>query len=532
MTHRLFTIAALATVAVAASPASARTKQIVPYIEVGQVLTADLGNGSDVLTYSTVAGGIDASVQTNRVEAQISYRYEHRFSYDKRLTDSDVHSGLARAAVRVAPGFSVEGGAVATRARSDIRGAAPGVLVGNVNNISQVYSVYGGPTVGTHVGPVGLSASYRYGYTKVEAPGATGVAPGQPRVDVFDDSKSQIAQASANLKSGTVLPVGITVSAAWERDDARQLSQRYEGKYGRADLVLPVTRSLALLGGAGYEKIEVSQRDPLLDSTGQPVVDRNGRFQEVPGSPRRIAYDFEGIYFDAGVMWRPSPRTQLEARVGKRYGSTSFTGSFSYQPSKSLAVRLGVYDGIQTFGRQLQSGISSIPTSFNANNDALGGQFNGCVFGAQGGAAGNCLNGALQSVSTSAYRARGVDAIISYNRGPYTFGAGAGYANRRFVAPSGALSVNDVTDQSYYVQAFIARALDSRTTIDANIFGNYYTSGIAGARGVYGAGATGSLSRSFGRLSARGSVGVYSFSQDGAATAVSVQALLGARYQF
>lgn len=516
-----------------AAPADARRRVIVPYIEVGQVLTADLNRGGDVLTYSTVAAGIDAAVEGRTVTGQASYRYEYRIGYDRRLADSDVHSGLASVAVKVAPGLGFDAGGVATRARSDIRGAAPGVLVGNVANISQIYSVYGGPTLGTHVGPVGVSGSYRIGYTKAEAPGFTGVAAGQPRFDVFDESTSQIAQASLNLKSGTVLPVGLTVSGGWARDDASQLGQRYEGKYGRGDILVPVAPTLALIGGVGYENIKISQRDVLLDATGAPVVDRNGRFASAPGAPRRIAYNFDGIYYDAGVVWRPSSRTQVEARVGERYGSTSVTGSISYQPSASVAIRVGVYDGIQTFGRQLQGNIANTPASFVTSQNVLGNDFNGCVFGAQGGAAGNCLNGALQSISTSAYRARGVDAVVSVNRGPLTFGVGAGYANRRFVTPVGnLLALTSISDESYYLQGFVARALDSRTTIDANVFANYYSSGLPGAPGVYGFGATGGISRQFGRLSARASAGIYTFGQDSAETAVSVQALLGARYQF
>ena len=180
MTRALIIGAALAAT-LAASPALAqdRQKSIAPYIELGQVLTADLQSG-DVLTYSTVAAGVDASVQTRRAQVQISYRYERRISWDKQVGDDDVHSGLARAAVKLAPGFSIEGGALATRARSDMRGAAPGNLAGNVDNISQIYSAYAGPTLATNVGPVSVGASYRYGYTKVESPGATGRRAGQP----------------------------------------------------------------------------------------------------------------------------------------------------------------------------------------------------------------------------------------------------------------------------------------------------------------------------------------------------------------
>jgi len=308
-----------------ASPASAadhaRHKSIAPYIEIGQVLTSDLQTG-DVLTYSTVAAGVDASIQTRQAQVQISYRYERRISWDKKVGDDDVHSGLARAAVQVVPGFTMEGGALATRTRSDIRGAAPGVLAGNVDNISQVYAAYAGPTLSSHVGPVSVGASYRFGYTKVESPGATGVAPGSAPLDRFDHSTSHVVQATAGVKAGRVLPVGITVSGAYERENASQLSQRYEAKYARADVVLPVTGTLALTAGGGYEKITVSQKDALL-AGGNPVVDSKGRFKTDPNSPRRIAYETDGFIYAGGVVWRPSPCTTLQARVGKRYGGIS-----------------------------------------------------------------------------------------------------------------------------------------------------------------------------------------------------------------
>ena len=119
---------------------------------------------------------------------------------------------------------------------------------------------------------------------------------------------------------------------------ASQLSQRYEGKYARGDVVLPVLPTLALTAGVGYEKIEVSQKDPLLDAAGNPVTDSKGRFVTDPASPRRIAYETDGLIYDAGVIWRPSPRTTLQARVGRRYGGMTYTGSLSYAASKSLGA--------------------------------------------------------------------------------------------------------------------------------------------------------------------------------------------------
>ena len=297
-------------------------KYIAPYIEVGQVLDADL-TYDDVLTYSEVAAGVEAGIATRSAQAQLSYRYERDIGWGKHLHDSDYHQGLARAAVGVAPGVSIEGGALAARARADIRSAAPAASNPNGDNLSQVYAVYAGPTIGTHVGAVGVSGSYRFGYTKVESPGFVPLGPDQPRLDRFDSATSNVAQASLNLAAGDVLPVGVTVSGGWDREDADQLDQRYDGKFARADVVAPVSRTLALEAGVGYEKITIGQRDAVVDENGAPVVDKHGRFVTDKSSPRRIAYRTDGLIYDGGVLWRPSPRTELEAHIGHRYGGTS-----------------------------------------------------------------------------------------------------------------------------------------------------------------------------------------------------------------
>lgn len=518
-----------------ATPAQARNdkaKVIAPYIEIGQVVTADLQT-DDVLTYTTVAAGIGAEVHTRQADVQVSYRYERRISYDKRVGDDDVHSGLALATVKVAPGLSVEAGAIATRVRSDIRGAAPGNLAGNVDNISQVYSAYVGPTLATHVGPVGVAASYRYGYTKAEAPGATGVAPGSPKLDVFDSAQSHVVNVSAGTKAGTVLPVGVNVAAAYERDTASQLSQRYETKLARGDVVLPVLPTLALTAGAGYEKITVSQKDAVRDATGAPVTDRNGRFQTDQASPRRIAYQTDGLIYDAGIIWRPSSRTTLQARAGHRYGGMTYTGSLSYAASRSLGIQVGVYDSVDTFGRQLRNGLSNLPASFIDQRDAFGQQFSGCTFGAASSAAGGCLTGVFQSISTAAYRSRGIDAVVAAKRGPVSFGVGGGYANRRFSAPAtGGFTIDGTTDQSYYLEGFVGVPIDRNSGVNATVIGNYYESGIAAAPGVYSTAATGSYYHNFGRISTTATAGIYAFSQQGTDDQRSAQGQVAVRYQF
>ena len=254
-----------------------RKADIAPYIEIQQVLVADVKDGSDVLTYTSVAAGIDSSVRTRGAEAQVNLRYERRFFYQDNLGDDDIVTGLARGAVQVVPNvLSLEAGGIATRSRIDLRGEAPSNTVGNIDNVTQVYSVYAGPNLSTRVGDLDVNANYRVGYTKVENKSTGTLPPGQLPIDVFDDSVSHSASASVGMQPGD-LPFGWSVSGAWEREDGGQLDQRFEGKYVRADVTVPVSSNLALVGGVGYEDIEISERDAVRDINGNPVIGDDGR---------------------------------------------------------------------------------------------------------------------------------------------------------------------------------------------------------------------------------------------------------------
>ncbi|AJP74475.1 hypothetical protein TS85_12175 [Sphingomonas hengshuiensis] len=513
-------------------PALAQRTRVSPYIEASQVLSADLSGGGDVLTYSTVAAGVDASVQTRRVEVQVSYKYERRFAYDGSLANDQTHSGLARARARVAPGLTIEGGAIATRTRADIRGDAAGTTQGNIRNSSQLYSGYVGPNLQTHVGPVFANAAYRFGYTKVEAPGATGVDASAAQLDRFDDSKVHVATASVGVKSGVVLPVGVTVSGSYTREDAGQLDQRFEGKYVRGDLVVPVLPTLALTAGVGYDKIQVSQRDALRDTAGNAVTDANGRYVTDPASPRRLAYDLDAAFWDGGVIWRPGRRTFLEARVGRRYGSMSYTGSASYQIGRGSGVQIGVYDNVQTFGQQVGSALSTLPTSFVTTTDPFGNEFGGCIYGTTGAAAGGCLNNVFASAATSAYRSRGITGVAVLNRGSTRLGIGGGYARRTFIAPSNSAgaAINGTSDESYYLQGFGSTDIGRNGALSSSVYASYYTTDLA-SDAVLGWGANTAYTHRFGPLGATASLGIFGFEKDGD-TSAAAQALLGLRYGF
>ncbi len=522
----------LAMVAVQPAQAQSRNVEVTPYLEVQQVLVADLKNGSEVLTYTTVAAGLETSIQTRQAEAQVNVRYERRFFYEDDIGDDDILSGLARGSVQVVPNvLALEAGGIATRSRIDLRGESPTNTVGNIDNVTQVYSIYAGPSLSTNIGALDVNANYRVGYTKVESEDTGILPPGQLPIDIFDDSVSHSASASVGMSPGD-LPFGWSVGAGYEREDAGQLDQRFEGKYVRADVTVPVTPTVALVGGVGYEDIEISERDALRDVNGDPVVDNDGRLVTDEASPRLLSYDEDGLIWDAGVLWRPSRRTSLEARVGRRYGSTTYAGSLGYQPNENTSLNVSVYDTVSGFGNLLNDNLASLGTSFSSSRNPLSGELNGCAFGQTSSL---CFNDALQSAASSSFRARGVNAQLAYGYNGWNTAVAAGYSRRRFFASQlgGLSSVDGLVDENYYANLSIGRQIDARSSFDTNVYANLLDSGFAGAPNVLALGANAAYYRQIiPGLTGTAAVGLDSFQQDGFDSELTASALLGLQYEF
>jgi hypothetical protein len=334
------------------------------------------------------------------------------------------------------------------------------------------------------------------------------------------------------------LPVGWNVSGQYSRENSGQLDQRFETAGVRGDLVYPVSQSVAVIGGVGYEKLKESQRAALLDASGNAVVNAKGRFVTDTASPRLLGYNFDGIYWDVGVQWRPSRRTSLEASVGRRYGSMSYTGSVSWAASEHSSLQLGVYNQVETFGGQLNRATKSIPNGFNRNATGRGQQFGGCTF-SQGGdgksPGGGCLNSALGSINTGVFRTRGASLQWAAESGRMSYGLGAGYSQRKFLSGNipGTFAITGTQDEEAFVQGDVGYALDARSNIDFGAYGNYFNSGIDGAPDVINAGVTGSYQRELGRhLSAHAALGLYSFHVDGDTGDLNMNAQVGVRYSF
>ncbi|QFT78028.1 preprotein translocase subunit YajC [Erythrobacter sp. THAF29] len=526
-------IAAIVAVAPAAAQEAAgdtRNTYVQPYIEVSQVLSAELSPGDDVVTYTQVAAGVDLNAQGRNSGASVSVRYERNIGYGDTL-DTDTVSGIARGYVSAIPRtLTLEAGALASRTRVDGGGAVSPNPQVREDAESQIYGLYAGPSLTTQVGAVEVTGVARIGYNRFETDGTVLDANGDP-VDLFDDSVTYNGQIRAGTRAGDPLPVGIGATAGFYQEDISNLDQRVRDAYVHADVTVPVTESLALVGGVGYEDVEVSNRDALRDANGDPIRGADGRLVTDESSPRIIAFDVDGLLWDVGVLWRPSSRTSLAASVGRRYDSTTYYGSFSYTPNARSALNISVYDGVTGFGGRLNNALAGLGTDFEAFRNPVTGDFGGLISGEDGAG----LVTALGSVRSAAFRGQGVNASYQRRIGRLNAAIGAGYDRRKFIGAEGTVleAVDGLVDESYYIAGSLSRDLGRSAALAANAYVTWFDSATDGGDATaYGASAAYRRSLTD-KLSARAAVALdfieSEFSPEDFATAT---ALLGLRYDF
>lgn len=518
--------------------AGGRRYSITPYIEFQQVVNSQLSPGNETLTWSTVAVGADASVRNRNAEGALSMRYERRFGWGKNKQNSDAVSGIARGSVAVVPkAIYLEGGAAATRVGVQNNGAtSTGVAFGD--NATQIYSAYVGPSVRTRAGDVDIEGHYRFGYNQVSAPQAVPLAPGQTPLNVYDKGTVNNALLHVGTRPGTVLPIGVGVGAGWNREDTSNLDQRIDDRHVRGDVSVPFGQDLALLGGVGYEHVQISQRDALRDlTTGSPIIGSDGRYVTDTTKPRRIAFEAKGLIWDAGVLWRPSRRTALEAHVGRRYGSTTYFGSFAYAPDTRTSFNVSVYDSITGFGGLLNSSLSNLPTQFQGQQDLSNGGLASCVVavGAVGQGGSTCLNGALASIGSSTFRGRGVTASLNVAGNVLSYGIAGGYERRKFIGAPGTVlaAANGVIDNSYWAAAYLNGRIDRNSSVGTSVRANWYQSGDVSVGNTTSYAATAAYYRNVTRnLTASAAVGVDGVERELLQDFWSASAQVGLRLSF
>lgn len=513
-------------------PTSQPANRVVqPYIEVSQIISAELTPGDEVLTFTQLAAGVDINVQGRNSGAAVSVRYERNIAYGDDSVDSDTLSGIARGTLALVPdALSFEAGGLASRTQLDGSGGTTANPLVSQDAESRFYSAYAGPTLNTRVGAVDVSGVARVGYNRFETDAAL-VNPQGDVVDVFDDSVTYLGQIRAGVRPGDLLPVGLAVTAGGFQEDISNLDQRVRDLYVRGDVTVPVSPTLALVGGIGYENVEVSSRDAVRDINGVPVVGSDGRFVTDSAAPRQIAFDVDGLLWDVGVLWRPSSRTNLQAAVGRRYDSTTYYGTFTYVPNQRSAFALSAYDGVSGFGGSLNNSLAGLSSDFEAIRNPVTGDFGGLVTGSEG----QSIIGGLGSARSAAFRGRGVRASYQRTQGRTTAALGAGYDRRTFIAAQGTVlaAVDGLTDESYYVIGGLSRQIGQNANITTDAYANWFDA--AGSNGnVTALGGSAAYNQSITqRLTGRAAIAVdYIDSDFSAEDFAFATALIGLRYNF
>jgi len=511
-----------------------RAVRIAPYLEVDQTVLVNLKGApdQDVLTYTSVAAGVQAHVQAQSVAVGADLRYEHQFAWNRNAADQDIISGIANGRVDLVRDIlSLEAGGLATRMRSDGLLGANGSLAG-VGYTNNVYSAYIGPTLTMPLGDLYVNGHYRLGYNRVDQDNDFAESIGLPGGS-FERSWFHDAGAAIGMQPGR-LPFGWSVGGGYLRENASQLDQHFIDKYVRADVTVPISPYVALVGGVGYEDIKVSNKDALRDADGNPIRDAGGRFVTDPASPRRLSYDQDGMIWDVGVLWRPNPRLSAEFRVGHRYGSMSYTGSLVWQPTRRTSLSVVLFDSIDSFGRMLNSSLANIGTDFYVIRNPFSGDPGGCVFN-NGQAGGACFNDTLSGISAANFRNRGVFAQFARMGDPWTVTAAAGFARRKFIGDSESVLavVNGLSDDNYFATVGVMRRLGRNSAVDANAYLNYFDSGMSQFGDVTNIGAYIAYRRALmRRLTASAALGIDSVDREGQEAFISLLAQIGLRYQF
>lgn len=501
--------------------------QIDPYVELNGAASVELsgGDGDAVSTYGSVAAGVDARVATRRVQAQASYRYDRRLPVGGDVADEGVHSGVAMVHAEAAPGVSVDAGALATRS------GGPGrVLLSDRDAATEVYSAFVGPTLNRQIGPVSVGAAYRLGYVRID--NDDDLAGDLVGSEGYDSAIAHNATASIGMGPGR-LPFGWTVGGGYVREESGEFENVFEAMYVRGDIVVPVGPTLALTAGIGYENIDASQQDVLRNANGVPIL-VGGRPVADPTRPRLSGFGSSGLIYDGGIIWRPTPRTELQARAGRRYGGTTVTGSLRHRFNGRYAVNASVYDTMGTSATSIVNNVNALPTDFQVNRNPLTGAFDGCVFGRDPGT-GICFDQALAVLSNTTFRARGANLFFSGSRGLWDFGLGGSYAHRRYFSlVSGDIgSIDPRVDHSFVLNAGLGRRLSRSSGLSLDVSTSWFDSDRASFQPAFSTGFTSGIYRRFllDRLQLHAAFGLF-YTDAELADSTVLSGLLGLRYTF
>jgi hypothetical protein len=287
-------------------------------------------------------------------------------------------------------------------------------------------------------GPVAVNAFYRLGYVSVDDDSLAGTGSSAGRFN----STVHLAGASASMAPGP-LPFGWNISAGHVSTSSSGFDTEFESQFIRGDAILPVNPALALTAGIGYSRGKATQRDFLRGPNGAPLFDAAGNLLVDPNGPRVTAYDQDGLFADAGFIWRPSRRSELQLRAGiNDDGDPIVAGSAPSRSAASSASASRCTTTMRRSGRHSPriSGTCRVSLRSSMTFSAAASLPAACSTSRRRGK-GVCLSPALQSLTGASYRVRGGSMLFSGNGRLWSWGGGVTYARRDFYLPTAPFSM-------------------------------------------------------------------------------------------
>ncbi|VAV86898.1 hypothetical protein MNBD_ALPHA02-270 [hydrothermal vent metagenome] len=295
--------------------------KITPSIAVTEIYTDNVNLDSSISQSDFVTQVSPVILITGngpRLNATINYAPNYFFypgnANDKHDLRQTLQANLRGELVRDT--FFIDANANIAQRFLDRRRAITSLQVSQTNNRRTVQSYQVSPYL-VHAFGTWASAELRYTLSQIRQSADTR----QTTQNTFFGN-SLTNTGSFTLTSGRRFSkLGWTLSALRSNEE-RETFGSYKNTTARADFSYQLTRILALLGSAGYQK-----RDAI-----------GGSFA-----------NFDGFIWDAGFRLVPGPRTSISFRYGNQFIGKSFSLNAQYKITAKDSINLSFRDTIQTF---------------------------------------------------------------------------------------------------------------------------------------------------------------------------------------
>ncbi len=462
---------------------------VTPGVELRQVISNNSRGSGGVTGWLEAAAFMDVEIETNRVQGSGYLRAGRAFKEFGSLEREERYEGSLDLKSELLDDFLfMDFGGIASQYAADPRGFN---LISNdadSGNTAQVFSGYVEPRVMQRFGNFAdFEARYRFGAVSADGPNTGlaglpeefGLGTGDTVGALLTDSVTQSGHLVLASPEDATSTITWALSGSATHEDLDQLDQKYRSYRGLLDVGVRVTRSLQIVGSAGYEDIENTQDSILFGIDGLPVLDAGGNLQIDPAMPRRTAFAIDGMTWDAGFRWAPSRRTLLEVRGGRRFGDTVFSLNMGHMTRGGTQFTANWQETLNSFSRLLTQSLNGVPIA--ARQISGGSQFGvpTCVIGVDASQPSGCAFGLSQAITPATFKLNRGTFSVGHEYDAWSWNVEAFYDQRRYLdsqqlqtpgtpqlPPSGLLG----KDQSFGLRSRADLKLSERETLGASAF--------------------------------------------------------------